>query len=169
MILVKTDRLIIRPWEKSDIEPYSKIVADPRVMQHIGAGKTLNYTDAEKYIHNCIKNYEEHGWSRFAVELKENNELIGFCGFSIYNNELDFGWRYAHSYWNKGYGTEAAKAVLHIGINGFKFPRIVCIVYPENLMSIRIIEKLGMTFEKEFNLKGKRVKQYVISTVDKSN
>lgn len=130
-------------------------------MEFIGEGKIQTYNEAENYIKNCIKNIETKEWGRFAVEIKEINELGGFCGFAIYNNELDFGWRYAKRFWNKGYGTEAAKAVMELGIKKFKFPRIVCIAYPENKASIRIIEKIGMEFEKNIILNNRKVVQYV--------
>ena len=74
-------------------------------MRFIGQGTIQSYEEAEKYVNNCIKDIEIKGWARFAVEIKNSNELAGFCGFALYNNELDFGWRYAKRFWNKGYGT----------------------------------------------------------------
>ena len=161
MILAKTDRLIIRNWTKDDILAYSKIVSDLDVMRFIGQGTIQSYEEAEKYVNNCFKDIEIKGWARFAVEIKNSNELAGFCGFALYNNELDFGWRYAKRFWNKGYGTEAATAVLKLGLEKFKFPRIVCIAYPENKASIRIIERIGMNFEKNIILNNRNVLQFV--------
>ena len=103
MKILETTRLIIRDWTLDDIQDYSKIVADPEVMQFIAEGKTQSYEQAELYIKNCIKNMADKGWTRFAVELKDTGELMGFCGFGYYNDELDFGWRYAKKFWNKGY------------------------------------------------------------------
>lgn len=161
MILIETNRLIIRNWTIEDVQDYYAIVSDPDVMKFIGNGKPQSYEEAELYVKKCIKSAAEIGWSRFAVVDKETNELMGFCGFAHYNNELDFGWRYAKKFWGRGFGTEAAKAVLKFGIKKFKFSRIVCISYPENRGSIRIIEKIGMKFEKEINLNQRKVKQYV--------
>ncbi|MCZ6703837.1 MAG: GNAT family N-acetyltransferase [Ignavibacteria bacterium] len=161
MTLAETDRLIIRDWTIDDIAGYSQIVSDPEVMKFIGKGKTQTYQEAKTYIKNCIKSMVQKGWTRFAIEIKETNELVGFCGFAYYNNELDFGWRYAKRFWNKGYATEAAQAVLDLGIKKFKFPRIVCIAYSENKASIRIIEKIGMEFEKNITLNNREVIQYV--------
>ncbi len=161
MILAKTKRLIIRTWTTDDIAPYAKIIADPDVMKFIGTGQVRTAQEAEAYINKCMDNISKTGWARFAVADKKTEELLGFCGYSNYNNELDFGWRYAKKHWNKGYGTEAAQAVLDLGIHTFKFPRIVCISYPENRGSIRIIEKIGMQFEKDIMLNGNSVRQYV--------
>ncbi|MCG8574598.1 MAG: GNAT family N-acetyltransferase [Flavobacteriales bacterium] len=161
MIVSETERLIIRHWNVDDIANYATIVSDPDVMQFIGHGAPQTYKDAESYVQKCMDNIAENGWARFAVQLKHSKELIGFCGFAHYNNELDFGWRYAKKFWGNGYGTEAAKAVLELGIEKFNFPRIVCIVYQENIGSIKIIEKIGMTFEKNILLNGRTAKQYV--------
>ncbi|HEX5001849.1 MAG TPA: GNAT family N-acetyltransferase [Bacteroidia bacterium] len=161
MLIVETVRLIIRSWDIDDILPYANIVADPDVMQFIGNGLPQTYPEAEEYILKCITQINRKGWARFAVEIKTTGELAGFCGFAEYNNELDFGWRYAKKHWNKGYGTEAAMAVLETGIKRFHFPKIVCMAYVENKASIRIIEKIGMEFEKYFILNNRKVIQFV--------
>lgn len=161
MIIAETNRLILRIWGYEDIKDYAQIISDPEVMKFIGNGLAQNLQEAELYITKCIEVFAENGWSRFAVINKETNKLMGFCGFANYNNELDFGWRFAKKFWGKGYGTEAAKVVLELGIKTYKFQRIVCIVYPENKASIRIIEKIGMKFEKQILLNKRKVNQYV--------
>lgn len=160
MIIAATERLIIRSWEKDDVEQYFKIIADEEVMKFINGGKALSRKDAEAYVYACISNFENYGWSRFVVEIKETKEFAGFCGFKFFNNELDFGWQFAKSFWGKGIGSEAAQAVLELGLHQFKFKRIVCIVYPQNIPSIKIIEKLNFQFEKNIVLNDKELLQY---------
>ena len=156
---LETERLFIRPWTTDDIADYAAIVADAAVMKYLGNGKPQSYQEASDYVLANIDRYATDGWSRFPVFLKSSNALIGFCGYSIYRDELDLGWRYGQAYWRNGYATEAAQAVLQWGAD--KFPRIVCISYAENTASIRVIEKIGMTFETEFVLNEKIVCQYV--------
>jgi len=95
MQTVETTRLIIRNWDVSDIPRYAAIVADPDVMQFVGNCKPQNFEETEKYINKYIRQIALTGWVRFAVEIKTTGELAGFSGFADYNNELDFGWRYA--------------------------------------------------------------------------
>ena len=159
--LTQTVRLLIRPCQESDIPAYAEIVADPDVMQFIGPGAPLSYELAEQSIRLNMEQYEKSGWSRFVVVHKSSEELMGFCGFADYNDELDFGWRYAKKFWGGGYGTEAAQAVLKLGIEEFKFPRIVCIAHVKNIGSIRIIEKIGMDYEKDIEIDGKPIHQYI--------
>lgn len=110
--------------------------------------------------------HEEFGYSRYAVLLKDSGEFIGFCGFDHFNGELDFGWRYERRHWGKGYGTEAATAVLARGVEVLEFPLIVAITYPENDGSIRIMQKIGMEFDGYGELDGKRVIRYVKTNGD---
>jgi RimJ/RimL family protein N-acetyltransferase len=160
MIIAENNRILIRPFKEKDIEEYYKIVSDIDVMKFIGDGSSQSIEIATKYVNECIKCYQENGWSRFAVVLKETDELIGFCGFKYYNNSLDFGWRYSKKYWGQGIGSEAAQLVLDYANNSLEFSNIVCICAPENVSSIRIIEKIGFSFEKKIVLNGKKLLQF---------
>jgi len=159
--LTETERLIIRPCEESDIPAYAEIVADQEVMHYIGPGLPLSFDDARKSLLLNIKQYKKTGWSRFVVENRTSGELMGFCGYADYNDELDFGWRYGVKFWGRGYATEAAIAVLKLGVEKFKFPRIVCIAHLKNAGSIRVIEKIGMDYEKDIEIDGIPAHQYV--------
>lgn len=162
LLISETDRLLIRNWTEEDVAPYAKIIGDPEVMKYIGTGEARPYSEAIKAVEKYSGKIEQQGWARFALELKESDELIGFCGFDHYNGELDFGWRLAKKHWGKGYATEAAKEVLRLGVEQFQFPRIVSISFKDNIGSINVIEKLGLKFEKEFEFLDKGVvRQYV--------
>ncbi|GAB5466749.1 MAG: GNAT family N-acetyltransferase [Candidatus Kapaibacteriales bacterium] len=163
MILAETERLLIRPFQKSDLEPLAAMLADRDVMRFISKGETLSYTESTAYLERQIAHYEETGWSRFALIEKSSNNFIGFCGYAYFNGELDFGWRLKKEYWKKGYATEAAKKVLDLGHRTFIFPRIVSIAYSDNLASIKIMQKIGMKYEKDISLNSKPVVQYVSS------
>jgi RimJ/RimL family protein N-acetyltransferase len=160
MVLAKSRRLIIRPFLEKDIIPYFEIINDEEVMKFIGDGSVQTMEEAKTYITECMNCFVKHGWSRFAVELKETRELIGFCGFKRYNGELDFGWRYRKEFWGQGIGYEAALAVLDLAKSKFNFSKIVCISHPENIGSLRIIDKLGFSFEKEIYLNNRKLVQF---------
>ncbi len=159
--MLQTARLMIRNWTVADVPVYAKIVSDAAVMRYLGNGKPLSADEAESYVLANMARYNQLGWSRFPVCLTGSDALIGFCGFSIINNEIDLGWRYGQSYWHKGYATEAAQAVLHLGLDVLRFPRIVCLSDVANKASIRVIEKIGMNFEKEILMtNGRQARQY---------
>ena len=87
---------------------------------------------------------------------------MGFCGYTTLDGELDFGWRLGKKFWNQGYGTEAAAAALDYGIERLGFNRITAVAFVENEASIRIMQKLGMRFERFKELYGKKVVMYVV-------
>lgn len=161
MTIANTERLLLRSWEIEDIPHYARIVSHPDVMRYIGDGHTPSYSEAEQYVHRSMKSYEENGWSRFPILLKNTDELIGFCGFMAIDDRIDFGWRLAKAHWGKGYATEAAKAVLDLGISTYQFPEITCVVYKENKASINVIHKLGIPFDKHIILNNVAAEQYV--------
>ena len=73
--------------------------------------------------------------------------LIGFCGFPP---DVEIGWRFLPEYQGRGLATEAATAVMRYGFDTFQFDRLISVTQPANHRSLRVIEKLGMTFEKRF-------------------
>jgi ribosomal-protein-alanine N-acetyltransferase len=81
---------------------------------------------------------------------QKTGTLIGICGLSLMNepDEVEIGWWLTPSYWGKGLATEAAQAVMNYGFDHLKLTKIISIAQPANHRSIRVMEKLGMHFEK---------------------
>ncbi|MBO6517737.1 MAG: GNAT family N-acetyltransferase [Bacteroidia bacterium] len=161
--MIETKRLLIRSFALTDVDSYAELVSDPEVMRFIGNGEPQSQMEAKNYVEECMTSFNELGWSRYAVTLKDTDEFIGFCGFKKYRGEIDLGWRYHKKYWGKGFGSEAAEAVLEYGFTHLHFPKIVCIVYTENIASIRIIEKLNMQLETQTTLNGFDALQYFLT------
>jgi len=157
---LETDRLIIRNWKESDIEPYAELSADLEVMTFIGDGAARTTDYARTFVHQMMTLYEERGWIRFAVEHKESGDFMGFCGFELVDGVLDYGWRYARKYWGGGYGSEAAIAVLELGRDRFSLKNIQSKSYTENVGSVRIMEKMGLSFLHESTENDRRVVHY---------
>jgi RimJ/RimL family protein N-acetyltransferase len=158
---VETERLIIRNWRESDIDPYAELSADPEVMRYIGDGQPRTREYAESFVHRMMDLYRKRGWIRFAVEHRETGEFMGFCGYDeLPDGTLDFGWRYAQDFWGGGYGSEAAIAVLAIGRERYGLKNIQSMSYPENAGSVRIMEKMGMSFLRESKEDGRRIVHY---------
>lgn len=148
MKILETDRLILRTWKPTDIELMAAIDQDPKVCQYLGA--IGNRAATEAGIQRIIKHYAEHGFSLYAVELKQNGEFIGFVGLSIPSFEAHFtpaveiGWRLASQHWGKGYATEAAEAVLRYGFLTLNLNEIVSFTVVDNQASRRVMEKIGL-------------------------
>jgi ribosomal-protein-alanine N-acetyltransferase len=89
-----------------------------------------------------------------VVEVK----LIGYSGFLHWHldsrDEIEIGYRLHPDYWNKGIATEAATAVLDHAFRDLELPRVISLIYPENIPSRRVAEKIGMTLEKQTTFRG---------------
>ena len=148
MIILETDRLSLRTWQDSDIDPMTCINQDPKVCEFLpGIGDraaTIAGTERIK------KHYAKHGFSLYAVELKSTHEFIGWTGLMIPSFESHFtpaveiGWRLASTHWNKGYATEAASAVLKYAFTELKLDEVVSFTVVNNKASRRVMEKIGL-------------------------
>lgn len=151
---LETPRLILRRWKEADREPFSRINADPRVMEFFPACLTREESDA--LIGKAEAHFEKHGFGPFAAELRATGELIGFVGLFIPQFEayftpcVEIGWRLHASHWNQGLATEGAEAALRLAFGALGLPEIVAFTAPGNFRSRRVMEKLGMVCDGEF-------------------
>jgi ribosomal-protein-alanine N-acetyltransferase len=151
---LQTERLILRRWKESDREPFARINADPRVMEHFPACLTRAESDA--LLDRIEAHFEAHGFGLFAAELRATGESIGFIGLAIPQFEayftpcVEIGWRLAAVHWNQGLATEGAWEVLRYAFEELGLKKLVSLAVAANLPSRRVMEKLGMSYEGEF-------------------
>jgi len=147
--LFKSERLGFRNWLDDDLMPFAEICADPEVMAHFP--KTLSVTETEALIQRCKMQYEEKGYTYYAVDLLSSSELIGFIGMAYQTYEApflpatDIGWRLKKTAWGNGYATEGAQRCLSYALNDLKLERIVSVCTLNNKSSERVMQKIGMT------------------------
>ena len=105
-----------------------------------------------------------YGFGRWATVYKANNEVIGFAGLKYLPefNEVDLGYRFLPEYWGMGLATEASIACLAWGFDTLKLTRIVGYTLPENLASIRVLEKMGMLRQEPILYDGEPAEFYVL-------
>ena len=148
LIELETERLRLRQWIESDREPFARLNADPRVMEFFLS--ILDRAASDAMIDRLQTKIADRGWGFWAVELKQDNQFIGFVGLQIPRADFPFspcveiGWRLAFEYWGKGYATEAAEAALKVGFNRLELPEIVSFTAIENHRSSAVMERLGM-------------------------
>ena len=161
LIVLETERLLIRQWVPDDWKRLRPLVTDPRVLRYIGDGKPWSDERIRKFVDGGIQQAQLRGWVLWPVIYKQDSELIGFCGFnSTFAPDVEIGWWLLPEYWGRGLATEAARAVLEYGYRQFHFPRVISVAQPANVASIRIMQKLGMRFEKTFVHDGIEVVRY---------
>ena len=153
--MLSTERLLLRRWRQEDLDPYAELCADPSVMRWIGNGRIRTREECAKAISAFERAWDEHGFGLFALELQASGRLIGFVGLSVPDflpeilPSVEIGWRLAADQWGQGLATEGARAALAFGFGQAGLDRIVSIHQVGNDASGRIMEKLGMRFERE--------------------
>jgi len=126
-------------------------------LRNIGDRGVRTLDDAAAYILNGpVASYEKFGFGLYAVELKQSGETLGICGLLKRETleDVDVGFAFLQNFWGRGYAYESAEAVMTYGWNTIGLQRIVAITSPENRDSIKLLEKLGLRFEKMIQMPG---------------
>lgn len=146
--ITETKRLSLREFKISDANDLYLLNSDPEVIRYTGDPPFESINDAEKFIINYTE-YKLNGYGRWAVILKEIDCFIGWCGLKL-NEEgmVDLGFRFFKKDWGKGYATEAAIASLEYGFNKLNIDLIMGRAAIKNIASIKVLEKLRMSFWK---------------------
>jgi [ribosomal protein S5]-alanine N-acetyltransferase len=151
-MLIETQRLILREFQQEDFQELAPILADPQVMKYSSTG-IISIAQTQEKIEGFINCYEEFGFGKWAVILKESNELIGYCGIAVDQiddkDEKELGYRLNSRFWGRGLATEAASAAIQFGFEQFNLPYVLGIVERVNTSSVRVLKKIGMRYERK--------------------
>ncbi|WP_425638086.1 GNAT family N-acetyltransferase [Algoriphagus yeomjeoni] len=151
--LFQSPRLGFRLWQASDLDAFTKMNADPETMtffQH-----PLSKKESKALMDRMTKLYDELEHCYFAVDLLESGDFLGMIGLGTKSFKerftpcVDIGWRIRKKYWNQGYSTEGAARCLEYAKElGIK--EVYSLASSKNLASIRVMQKIGMTYEYDF-------------------
>ena len=161
---LETVRLILAPWQAADWTAFRPIATDPEVMRYITGGVGWTDEQIQAFVGRQLKVYRERGFCRWKLFEKASGESIGFCGVGFWKDstEPEIGWWLARRWWGRGLATEAAVAALGDAFDRVGLDRLISVAERENRASIRIMQKLGLGFEREFEAEGCRLVQYAI-------
>lgn len=145
-VTLTTPRLLLRPHRLSDAEAVFALVSDPRFGEFIPIPQPYTREDAERYLASVIlRPWDSH--PTFAIEYCGG--AIGYVNFHIDHatRTASIGWGIDVRYWNTGFTTEAAAAVIDWAFRELRPLRIEATTDSENVASWRVMEKLGMRRE----------------------
>ena len=151
---LRTERLLLRRWRESDLDPFAALNADPVVMEHFHHGVRTRAETAD-FMNRIEQEFEQRGFGLWAVEVAGIASFIGFVGLHAatfaapFTPAVEVGWRLAHTYWGQGYATEAARAALTFGFEQARLDEIVSFTSVGNLRSQRVMQRIGMTRDLE--------------------
>lgn len=151
-IITTTTRLYLREKTTDDAENAYLLNLDPDVIKYTGDPPFESIEAARTFLEN-YNHYTKYGFGRWAVVDKTTDEYLGWCGlkYSADLDEYDIGFRFFKRHWNKGYATEAAQACLKLGFEDFNMQTIVGRAMKQNIGSVRVLQKLGMTYTGTFD------------------
>jgi RimJ/RimL family protein N-acetyltransferase len=169
MQVIETERLILRQMIVKDAAFILDLLNQPAFLRFIGDRGVRSLEEAEKYIRNGpLDSYERLGFGLYLVELKDGGLPAGICGLIKREalEDVDLGFAFLPQFWSKGYAFESAAAVMLYAREVLKLKRIVAIVTPDNERSVRLLERLGLNFERRLILPGdsKELKLYAFKT-----
>lgn len=147
MTILETPRLYLREMTPEDAEVAYILNLDPDVLRYTGDDPFENIEEAKTFLENYAS-YRTYGFGRWGVILKETGEYLGWCGlkYTPELDEFDIGYRLMKKFWGKGYATEAAEACLEFGFTQLNMKTIVGRAMPANVASVRVLEKIGLSY-----------------------
>ena len=178
--MIETERLVLRPPKDGDVSAVYRFVADPEVMRWIGdEGRTGTYADAVDRIERYRRAWELDGFGHFMVVPKASGEPIGRVGILVWDPrtwehgtrrdlgdaaELELGWTLERAAWGHGFATEAAIAVLGWAFRELQPPRLISLIRPDNVRSLRVAQKVGERYRHDVTINGTTVQLWELAS-----
>jgi ribosomal-protein-alanine N-acetyltransferase len=150
---LRSERLLLRRFSEADRAAFARMNADPRVMEHFPAPLSRDESDAQ--LDRIEQHWRENGFGIFAVEREA--QLIGAVGLArpaftaSFTPCIEIAWRFGAEHWGHGYATEGARAAVRLGFEVLGLDEIVSFTVVANQRSRRVMEKLGMRLDGEFD------------------
>jgi RimJ/RimL family protein N-acetyltransferase len=149
-VVLETSRLLLREFVPQDADALAAVLGDPVAMQYYPAA--FDRKGVEEWIGKNIGSYQRDGHGLWAMVLKDSGQLIGDCGCILQEvedtNHVEVGYHVRRDLWGNGYATEAARACVEHAFTALGVTRVISMIRPENVQSIRVAEKNGLTCEK---------------------
>jgi len=165
--IIETERLVLRELSEPDVDALTSMYADPEVMRWIGTGGVRSRDDAVRSIELQREGYAEHGYGEWATVRRDTGEMVGLCGLIRWpdiegTEEIEVAYMLARPSWGLGFATEAAVAIRDWGLRELGRERLVSLIYHDNVASIAVALKTGMTWEKDVSFSGVTVAMYTL-------
>ena len=167
---IESERLILRRIERADLEFFTHLHADPEVTRYLPQGRPRSSEESLAWLESALETYEELALGQLAVLRRSDGRLIGRCGLSYlavearpvsavprgwYESagvpegvkfvlERELGYTFHRSSWGQGYASEATRCVFDYARDTLKLPRVVSLIHPENVRSLRVAQRFGV-------------------------
>ncbi len=152
MLPLETPRLLLRPFQDSDLEAFVAYRSDPIIARYQGWEAPYSIANALAFIDEMKQKQPAvpGEWYQIAIVLKTSLELIGDCAFEVSEEDgqqAKIGYTLARPYHGSGYATEAVTGLLNYLFGDLKLHRVIALCDVDNFASIRLLERIGMRRE----------------------
>jgi RimJ/RimL family protein N-acetyltransferase len=157
LVIAQTPRLLLRPLTLYDASFVLELMNQPSYHRFIGDRGVRDTAGALNYIQTrFIASYEKHGYGLYAVVMLGTATLAGICGLVKRETlpQPDLGFAFLPAYWSQGLAREAAQATLQHARKTIGLKQILAVTHPENEASMRLLQKLGFTFQEMIQFPG---------------
>lgn len=138
-----SERLLLRPFARSDAPAAHEVYRDELVMRWVGTGAVTRPEQTAAMLSGYIEHQRRYGFSFWAVILRDSGELLGDAGLYRRGDRVELGYTLGRDHWGRGYGTEAARACVDAAFEKLGIGQLEALVRPENVASVAVLEKLG--------------------------
>jgi RimJ/RimL family protein N-acetyltransferase len=166
---IETPRIRLEPWQPDDWRALHAIASEPEVMRYITGGAPWNETQTQEFVARQQRHFSELGYCLWKLNVKDDRDAVlsgkvvangndpvsgkvdGLCGIQplVETDEIEIGYWLAQCHWGQGIATEAARAAARDAFERVGLDRLVAVARKENAPSLRIMEKIGMTYERD--------------------
>lgn len=163
---IETERLLLRPFTQDDLDPFAAILADPEVIRGSSySGKPMTRSQAWNWLCMMLGHWYLRGFGIWAVEEKRSGKFIGRIGLQLLEwlDDVELVWMLARSTWGNGYATEGVNAVVRFAFESLDLPEVSAVIKLDNLPSLKLAERVGMTRVRELDREGTAFYEYKLS------
>lgn len=161
---IETQRVKLSRWQMCDAAAFRPIAQDPKVMRYVNNGEPWSDAKVREFIARQMRHIAHNNFCFWKIQHKPDGLLIGLCGLQALHLgcrwEVEIGWWLTPRYWGRGLASEAASAVMRAARKRVRRDRIVAIAVAQNCASRRIMQKIGMRYERNVRHRGFHVVLY---------
>lgn len=140
---LRGERVLLRPFDASDVAAIHDVYGDPEVMRFVGDGHPATTDRTAAMIAGYRQHQAEHGFAFWAVLDAADGTVIGDAGLEITSHGVELGYTLGRAHWGRGLATEAAGLCVEAAFGPLDLPRLVALVDRRNPASVHVLEKLG--------------------------
>ena len=165
--IFKTERLILRQLTDQDYQLLRELDTDPLVVKFLGHGRVRSEQETLSNLQKIIRDYQKYGLGLYAVEDSETGEFLGRSGLIPWFIENTLMWEIGFTFkpaaWGNGFATESAKFLLEWGFENLEVSFLISLIHPENLKSIHVAKKIGMSYWRDIIIGKENLSAYRIA------